>query len=252
MFVDPGSELSLISEKVVSDRGISTTPLRRPVYIIFADKSRVRANAQVCDLRLIRGDWSDEVTCVVVPSLTEPIYLGRDWLQRWNPMIDWVSGEIQLPGCPQPWTPLNEEKHQRDRTHNCNSQDIMTPSASRKCLRVAKRNKQVAQSYGFVIVRAVDVNDTSQTILTHPYVKDLQISFSSVFADATGIESNPPVRHSIRVKDDTVPAHVKPFRFTETQKGELKTQIVELLQKGWIQPSSSPWGAPVLLVPKNS
>ena len=48
----------------------------------------------------------------------------------------------------------------------------------------------------------------------------------------------------------SIPAHVKPFRFTETQKGELKTQIIELLQKGWIQPSSSPWGAPVLLVLK--
>ena len=94
VFVDPGSELSLISEKVVSDRGITTTPLKRPVYIIFADKSRIRANAQAHNLRISRGDWSDEVSCVVVPSLTEPIYLGRDWLKKWNPLIDWISGEI--------------------------------------------------------------------------------------------------------------------------------------------------------------
>ena len=82
VFVDPGSELSLISEKVVKDRAISTTPLARPVYIIFADKSRVRASAQAHDLRISRGNWSDEVTCVVVPSLMEPIYLGRDWLKK--------------------------------------------------------------------------------------------------------------------------------------------------------------------------
>ena len=50
MFVDPGSELSLISERIVSDRLITTTPLQRPVYIVFADKSRIRAHAQVINL----------------------------------------------------------------------------------------------------------------------------------------------------------------------------------------------------------
>jgi hypothetical protein len=32
---------------------------------------------------------------------------------------------------------------------------------------------------------------------------------------------------------------------------ELKEHIKELLEKGCIHPSSSPWGAPVIFVPKN-
>ena len=32
---------------------------------------------------------------------------------------------------------------------------------------------------------------------------------------------------------------------------EIKKKIKELLEKGYIRPSSSPWGAPVLLVEKN-
>jgi hypothetical protein len=32
---------------------------------------------------------------------------------------------------------------------------------------------------------------------------------------------------------------------------ELKKQIEELLEKGFIRPSSSPWGAPVLFVKKD-
>jgi hypothetical protein len=32
--------------------------------------------------------------------------------------------------------------------------------------------------------------------------------------------------------------------------GELKQQIEDLLEKGFIQPSSSPWGAPFLFVDK--
>ena len=250
VFVDPGSELSLISEKVVNDRMILTTPLLHPVYIIFADKSRVRAHAQVIDLQISKGEWSDKVTCVVVPSLTEPIYLGRDWLRKWNPTIDWISGEIQLSGSLEPWIPMDKDFRKEKKAIHDSIDEILTPSASRKCLRVARRNEDIASTYGFVIVRAVDTNTDAHTSSTHPYIKEMQTTFGSVFAEATGIEENPPVRHSIRIKDDAMPAHVKPFRFTETQKGELKTQIIELLQKGWIRPSCSPWGAPVLLVPK--
>ena len=229
VFVDPGSELSLISERVIRERGINCTPLLCPVYIVFADKSRVKAHAQVTNLKIKRRNWSDEVTCVVIPSLTEPIYLGRDWLKRWNPIIDWISGEIQLPGSLEAWTPLEKDRNSYDKSDNCDFENMLTLSASRKCLRVAKRNEQIAQTYGFMIVRAVNQNDTTQIPSTHPFVQDLQVSFASVFAEATGIEQNPPVRHQIRIKPDAMPAHVKPFRFTETQKGELKTQIVELL-----------------------
>ena len=65
-----------------------------------------------------------------------------------------------------------------------------------------------------------------------------------------GVEANPPVRYPIRLQDGAKPSHVKPYRFSETQKNEMKEQVSLLLHKGWVRPSSSPWGAPVLLVPK--
>jgi hypothetical protein len=37
---------------------------------------------------------------------------------------------------------------------------------------------------------------------------------------------------------------------TTTELAELKEHIKELLEKGFIHPSSSPWGAPVIFVPK--
>ena len=141
VFVDPGSELSLISEKIVQERGINCAPLLCPVYIVFADKSRVKAYTQVTNLKITRGDWSDEVTCIVVPSLTEPIFLGRDWLKRWNPTINWISREIQLPGSSEAWLPLDKDRNTQGNSDNYDKEDIMTPSASRKCLRVACRNE---------------------------------------------------------------------------------------------------------------
>jgi hypothetical protein len=42
----------------------------------------------------------------------------------------------------------------------------------------------------------------------------------------------------------------RPYRMTVNQLAELKGQLQELLDKGYIRPSASPWGAPVIFVLK--
>ena len=46
------------------------------------------------------------------------------------------------------------------------------------------------------------------------------------------------------------PISKRPYRMPAQDLEEIKTQIKELLDKGYIRPSSSPWGPPVLLVEK--
>jgi hypothetical protein len=48
----------------------------------------------------------------------------------------------------------------------------------------------------------------------------------------------------------TAPIYKSPYRMSTPQLRELKDQIQELERKGYIHPSSSPWGAPVIFVPK--
>jgi hypothetical protein len=48
----------------------------------------------------------------------------------------------------------------------------------------------------------------------------------------------------------TTPIAKRPYRMAPTELAELKLQIAELQQKGYIRPNSSPWGAPVLFVTK--
>ena len=48
----------------------------------------------------------------------------------------------------------------------------------------------------------------------------------------------------------TTPISRAPYRMVPTELKELKTQLQELLEKGFVQPSVSPWGASVLFVKK--
>src|SRR6266542_5056952 len=54
----------------------------------------------------------------------------------------------------------------------------------------------------------------------------------------------------IELVSGTAPIYKRPYKMDANQLAELKEQIQELLDKGFIHPSSSPWGAPVIFVPK--
>ncbi|KAJ8633073.1 hypothetical protein MRB53_026409 [Persea americana] len=63
----------------------------------------------------------------------------------------------------------------------------------------------------------------------------------------------PPVREidfTIELLPGTAPISIAPYRMTPTELGELKIQLQELLDKGFVRPSISLWGAPVLFVKK--
>jgi hypothetical protein len=65
----------------------------------------------------------------------------------------------------------------------------------------------------------------------------------------------PPVRrlrdgrileHAIPLKPTARPEAKQPYHLSETELTEVRTQITTLVNQGWIRPSLSPWGAPVL------
>ncbi len=55
---------------------------------------------------------------------------------------------------------------------------------------------------------------------------------------------------AIEVMSGITPISIAPYRMAPTELRELKVQLQELLDKGFICSSVSPWGAPVLFVKK--
>jgi hypothetical protein len=75
-------------------------------------------------------------------------------------------------------------------------------------------------------------------------------SYSDVFSEVTGLPSDQEVEFFIELMSGTQPIHKVPYRMALTELRELKKQLQQLLDWGFIQPSVSPWGAPVLFVKK--
>ncbi|GJU80923.1 retrotransposon gag domain, retroviral aspartyl protease [Tanacetum coccineum] len=63
----------------------------------------------------------------------------------------------------------------------------------------------------------------------------------------------PPVRsqdHSIPLLPNSTPPSIRPYRYPHSQKTEIEKQVEQLMAAGFIQPSTSPFSSPVLLVKK--
>ncbi|WMV13582.1 hypothetical protein MTR67_006967 [Solanum verrucosum] len=97
------------------------------------------------------------------------------------------------------------------------------------------------------LVRVRDVEPETPSLESVPVVNEFPEGFPN------DLPSMPPVREKdfgIDLFLDTQTISIPPYRMAPAELKELKYLLKDLLDKGFIQPSISPWGAPVLFVRK--
>ncbi|GBG81901.1 hypothetical protein CBR_g34084 [Chara braunii] len=76
------------------------------------------------------------------------------------------------------------------------------------------------------------------------------VPFADIFELPTGVVPDRPISHEIILEAGAVSSKGCIYRMSEEELTVLRAQLDDLLDKGWIRPSSSPYGAPVLFVRK--
>jgi hypothetical protein len=103
----------------------------------------------------------------------------------------------------------------------------------------------------------MSTNAKKETMVNHLEEKPLEnikvvCEYPDVFPEELpGMPPDRDIEFSIELLPGTAPSSKRPYRMDVKDLVELKKQIEELLEKGFIRPSSSPWGARVLFVSKN-
>ncbi|KAJ0431848.1 putative nucleotidyltransferase, Ribonuclease H [Helianthus annuus] len=158
------------------------------------------------------------------------IVLGMDWLSRNQAQIICGKRHIVLK------TPSGESLTIRGDTQYGLPEDVSMLKASR-CL-----------NRGCVIYMAQVIIEEPK-----PNIEDLPVisEYPEVFPEELpGLPPDRQVEFRIDIIPGAAPIARAPYRLAPMEMKELRTQLDELLTKGFIRPSSSPWGAPVLFVKK--
>jgi hypothetical protein len=92
----------------------------------------------------------------------------------------------------------------------------------------------------------------SEVTSSHPdtRIAALLLQYANLFLAPTGLPPPRSIDHHIPLLEGSNPVNVRPYRYPQFQKREIESQIREMLANGIIQPSSSAFSSPVLLVRK--
>ncbi|GKB03578.1 reverse transcriptase domain-containing protein [Tanacetum coccineum] len=93
------------------------------------------------------------------------------------------------------------------------------------------------------------INLTAPTI-TFPGIEEYDVFSIAIEVFDPGLPPTRQVEFQIDLVPGAAPVARAPYRLAPSELQELSTQLQELSDKGFIRPSSSPWGAPVLFVKK--
>jgi hypothetical protein len=205
----------------------------------------------------------------VVCDITEEAIL-KDWLAAVNPTIDWQREQVTLTRPNGRGAPV--VVHSVTSTPPTGS-DAKPPTYVVSQMR-AKRLLRKRGTDGYIVflksIEDISVlnNATVQQpagarpppapdppaaapACDDPRVQAVLNKYASVFSTPSGL---PPARgeegHRIELEPGARPPFKPAFRMNSAELAELKRQLQELVEKGWIRPSSSMYGAPVLFVRK--
>ena len=103
-----------------------------------------------------------------------------------------------------------------------------------------KASKMLRKSYQRYLTYAIEVRDSGSRLEDIPVVRE----FSDVFLeDLPGIPPDREIDFQIELAPGTEPIFKAPYRMDPLELKELKVQMEELMSKGFVRPSTSPWGA---------
>ncbi|XP_076891798.1 uncharacterized protein LOC143543334 [Bidens hawaiensis] len=122
-----------------------------------------------------------------------------------------------------------------------------TPASKLNLMSCFQAQHCLRKKYVAFLAPVVEKDKEKKKIQDIPIVRD----FPNVFPD--DVVGLPPIRQ-VEFRIDLVPGAnpvaKAPDRLAPSEMQELSSQLQELSNKGFIHPSSSPWGAPVLFVKK--
>ncbi|KAI3802152.1 hypothetical protein L1987_30279 [Smallanthus sonchifolius] len=208
-----------------------SVPIREKFTVEVANGDSITIKSIIYDCSLELIDHTFPINLVPMPLGSFDIIICMDWLSNHHAEVICFEKCIQIPLPSGETLRVFGEKP-------CKGLKLMPCTTAQKYLR---------KKYITFLAHIVQKDVKEKSIQDIPIIRD----FPEVFPkDISGL---PPVRQ-VEFRIDLIPGANPvaraPYRLSPSEMQELASQLQELSDKGFIRPSHSPWGAPVLFVKK--
>ncbi|KAL0324943.1 UNVERIFIED_CONTAM: Transposon Ty3-G Gag-Pol polyprotein [Sesamum radiatum] len=229
VLIDPGSTCSFISHDFASRVHASIESLGHDLCVSMPAGGVMLVNTVVRSCPVVVGVTLCRFGCNKLREFD--VILGMDWLSCNHALVDCQTKEVTVEVNGQMKTVIVGERK-------------VIPNCLISAVTAFNLIKEGCEAY---LASVRDVAKISPGVSDVPVVRE----FPDVFPEELpGLPPHREVDFEIDTIPGAAPISITPYRMAPLELKELKKQLEELLDKGFIRPSISPWGAPVLFVKK--
>ncbi|XP_070004423.1 uncharacterized protein [Nicotiana sylvestris] len=229
--IDPSSTLSYVTPFVAMEFGIEPDQLHEPFSVStpVGESITTARDYRGCVVTVRgRNTTADLIELGIVDF---DVIMGIDWLYSCFAKLDCRTRTMRLEF---PNEPVAKWKG-----------DNVVPKG--RVISYLKAAKMIKKGCIYHLVQVTDTNAEAPRLESVSVVNE----FPDVFpAELPGIPPDSEIDFGIDVMPDMQPISIPPYRMAPIELKELKEQLKDLLEKGFIRSSVSPWGTPVLIVRK--
>jgi hypothetical protein len=231
ILIDSGASHSYIDPKMVESFHFPRINHGKSWLVQLATGAKRKFNEMVKSCLVDMNGMNTRADLNILPLDFYDYLIGMDWLDQHHLVLDYHKKEF---------TCLDEEGNLRKVQGIPKVVTIREISA----LQLKKCYSKGCQIF------VIHMEETPKDKV--PNLEDYAVleNFEDVFREVLGLPPKRDIDLSIKLMPRAAPVSKTPYRMSTPKLKELQMQLEELLKKGYIRPSVSPWGALVLFVKK--
>lgn len=260
ILIDIGATTSFVSEAFIRLHHLRTTARSKPLKVYYADGRDEVSNRLLADTPLVVGGMEEQQTFEIA-NIKYDCILGKSWHDDHRAVIRMPQDVVEFEKDGKHFhiqsiykRKLGGPMAKIDPVLNAlmTEESKIEVVSSKQMEKIIKRGREEV----FAISVKNMEDDTSSTPLEYQQdLRRIQEGYEYIFQESIPREvTGKPrgIEHEIEIAPGSAPPVLPIYRMTQHELQVLKGRIQELLDKGHIQPSSSPYAASALFAPKKN
>ena len=232
ILIDSGATTNTISEKLIKKYKMNKEQNREPYRLVGFDDTNIKHNdgwviEKTEQTQLQIGTHEETISLDVAGTGKDDIILGRPWLKKHNPEINWETEDINFSRCLCPKKPTWTERIK-----------IVTKKQIKSILRKGKEAVQAIACW-----KRRDREEIPEQYLKYDVFKEPK---------DIGLPEHKSWDHEIPLQEGKHPTFKPIYKMSPEELEATLEYIEDGLAKGHIRESHSPAGYPILTVPKKN
>jgi hypothetical protein len=256
--LDSGATGKFMNRAFVKRNDIRVRKKRQPYELGMLNSTSMKVEYETIPLKVQTGRHWEKMCFDITNHEEYDVVLGFPWLRRHNPTINWQEGTLQQFGCDCPLEPEAQtpgDSHREKGARSLATDLRMRATRSQKESPTSPKRSIEPPEKGD-LTKNNTATEASPEAIEELIRQGLPVElkeFATIFQErepSQMLVKHEPWDHEIPLKEGEQPKFMPLYRLTEDELKELRRYLDDNLAKGYIRPSTSPAGYPVIFVPK--